>query len=114
ERPGLVVGFKWEQVPLWKLRPPHMPLWDPETWLLDSTQTSQAANLAEVFRNAYALQEKTAEFMRSVLLCLSTLEPEDQLSPRLPAPKSESSLRALRAAEEEAEKEHKEISITKE
>ena len=34
-----------------------MPLWDPETWLLDSTQTSQAANLAEVFRNAYALQE---------------------------------------------------------
>jgi len=25
----LVVGFKWEQVQLWNLHPPHLPFWDP-------------------------------------------------------------------------------------
>eukprot|EP00913_Durusdinium_trenchii_P022224 g20883.t1 len=100
ERPGLVVVFKWEQVPMWRLCSPHLPSWDPSSGLSVASETKKAAERISLFDNTEQLIERIAEFMRSVLLCLSTIESEDNRaseSPTLPAPKSESSLRVLRA-----------------
>ena len=43
EKPGLVVSFKWEEVQLWRLQPPHLPLWDATSGLfLEDAKVSSA------------------------------------------------------------------------
>ncbi|CAE7041511.1 Pikfyve [Symbiodinium sp. CCMP2592] len=100
ERPTLFLGFKWEAVLLWQLNSPHAPLWDAATGLFlpaPATDGQEKPNgeeqggpaegadsvpaapeqLCTVLVELEALQERIAEFIRSVLICLSTIESED-------------------------------------
>ncbi|CAE7377349.1 FAB1C [Symbiodinium natans] len=130
ERPTLFLGFKWEAVLLWQLNSPHAPLWDSATGLFlpapssaegqgkpsseeqsfEGTAPIPAApeQLNTVLVELEALQEHIAEFIRSVLICLSTIESEDKASSEspaegsLPAPRSESHLRGAGRSKEAA------------
>lgn len=110
ERPGFVISFKWEQVSVWRLRPPHLPFWDVDSGLLLEQDAKESTDsMISLFENMEKLIAYIRYFMRSVLICLSTIESEDQAeSPaKLPAPRSESSLRVLRREGYQEEEETK-------
>eukprot|EP00931_Biecheleriopsis_adriatica_P074690 TRINITY_DN48697_c0_g1_i1.p1 TRINITY_DN48697_c0_g1~~TRINITY_DN48697_c0_g1_i1.p1 ORF type:complete len:1993 (+),score=289.05 TRINITY_DN48697_c0_g1_i1:23-5980(+) len=125
DRP-LVVSFKWEQVDLWTLSPPHPPFWEPSTGhllpvpctptkpdsrdsrgtsfgpLQDGGTASTQDMLASLLRQLEDLLELIAGLIRSLLITLSCLEQDAHSDDQEDATEGSTTPKALPAPRSES------------